>query len=126
MVAQELGCEFAYAGRLAPTTPTGLYQVEYRVPASLHAAVKGRRVAIVNDFINAGSAVRGAHQDLLAIGAHVLAVGTLVLLGDSYRAFVNERGLALEALAEMPNDLWTPAECPLCRQGIQLESPAVA
>jgi len=59
LVSLELGCDFAYAERFADTTREGLYPVEYRLPKALQSAVKGKRVAIVNDVISAGSAVRG-------------------------------------------------------------------
>src|SRR5258708_25479989 len=59
LVSLELGCDFAYAERFADTTREGLYPVEYRLPKALQPAVQGKRVAIVNDVINAGSAARG-------------------------------------------------------------------
>jgi hypothetical protein len=38
--------------------------VKYRIPPALRSQVRGKRVAIVNDVINAGSAVRGTFLDL--------------------------------------------------------------
>ncbi len=64
LVALELGCEFIYAERFANTAREGLYPVEYRLPKALQSAVQGKRVAIVNDVISAGSAVRGTFSDL--------------------------------------------------------------
>ena len=121
LVSLELGCDFVYAERFANTAHKGLYPVEYRLPKALHAAVKSKHVAIVNDVISAGSAVRGAFCDLQSIGAHVVAIGALLALGDSIAGFAAERQVALELLEQMPHSLWTPSRCPLCAAGQPLE-----
>ena len=69
MVANELGCDFAYAERFPDPGNDALFPVRYRVPAALRPFVAGRRVAIVNDVISAGSAVRGTLADLRGCGA---------------------------------------------------------
>jgi len=121
LVSLELGCDFVYAERFANTAHKGLYPVEYRLPKALHAAVKSKHVAIVNDVISAGSAVRGAFCDLQSIGAHVVAIGALLALGDSIAGFAAEHQVALELLEQMPHSLWTPSRCPLCAAGQPLE-----
>ena len=121
LVSLELGCEFAYAERFADTTREGLFPVEYRLPRALQPVVRGKRVAIVNDVISAGSAVRGTFSDLQALGARVVAIGALLALGDAIGKFTAEHHVALELLERMPNNLWMPSECPLCAAGVQLE-----
>jgi orotate phosphoribosyltransferase len=121
LVALELGCDFAYAERFADTTREGLFPVEYRLPRALQPFVKGKRVAIVNDVISAGSAVRGTYSDLQAIGADVVAIGSLLALGDAISEFAAGQGVALELLERMPNNLWTPSQCPFCAAGTPLE-----
>ena len=121
LVALELGCDFVYAERFANTAREGLYPVEYHLPKALHPAVKGKRVAIVNDVISAGSAVRGAFSDLQAIGANIVAIGALLALGNSIAGFTSEHRVALEFLNQMPHNLWTPSECPLCAAGQRLD-----
>jgi orotate phosphoribosyltransferase len=121
LVSLELACRFVYAERFSDTAPKGLYPVEYRLPKALHPAVKGQRVAIVNDVISAGSAVRGAFSDLQAIGANIVAIGALLALGDSIAGFASEHHIAVELLNQMPHHLWTPSECPLCAAGQPLE-----
>jgi orotate phosphoribosyltransferase len=121
LVSLELACRFVYAERFSDTAPKGLYPVEYRLPKALHPAVKGQRVAIVNDVISAGSAVRGAFSDLQAIGANIVAIGALLALGDSIAGLASEHHVALELLNQMPHNLWTPSECPLCAAGKPLE-----
>jgi orotate phosphoribosyltransferase len=120
-VAEELGVEFSYADRLAPRETEGLYPVEYRIPGALRDRLRGKRVAIVNDVVNAGSAVRGTFVDLEACGAEPVALGTLLVLGSWAATFAEERGLALETLSTLPNNLWEPSECPLCAAGAPLE-----
>src|SRR5580700_2553134 len=126
LVSLELGCDFVYAERFANTAHQGLYPVEYRLPKALHQAVKSKRVAIVNDVISAGSAVRGAFFDLQSIGAEVLAIGALLALGDSTAGFAAEHQVALELLQQMPYNLWTPSRCPLCAAGQPLEAVATS
>jgi orotate phosphoribosyltransferase len=121
LVSLELGCDFVYAERIADTSRKGLFPVEYRLPRSLQPAVKGKRVAIVNDVINAGSAVRGTFFDLQELGSVVVVIGALLALGDAIGKFAAEGGVALEHLERMPNNLWTPSECPLCAAGRPLE-----
>jgi orotate phosphoribosyltransferase len=122
LVSLELGCEFVYAERFADETREGLFPVEYRLPKALRPAVKDKRVAIVNDVINAGSAVRGAFIDLQTQGAHVVAISALLALGEAIVEFATEHGVALELLERKPNHLWTPSECPLCASGVPLET----
>jgi orotate phosphoribosyltransferase len=123
MVASQLGVEFSYAERLPPSerpADAPLFQVKYELPRVLRARVQGKRVAIVNDVVSAGSAVRGTLTHLRACGATVVAIGALAIMGTAARRFAEEEGLVLESLAEFPHGLWTPAECPLCRSGVPL------
>ena len=121
LVSLELGCDFVYAERFANTSREGLFPVEYHLPRALHGAVRGKRAAIVNDVISAGSAVRGALRDLQSLGAEVVTIGALLRLGDSIGKFAGENRIALELLQEMPHNLWTPEECPLCAAGEPIE-----
>jgi orotate phosphoribosyltransferase len=121
LVSLDLGCQFTYAERFEDTTRQGLFPVQYRLPKSLHSAVSGKRVAIVNDVISASSAVRGTFFDLREMGAEVVAISALLALGDVIAEFANEHGVALELLERMPHNLWQPSECPLCAAGIALQ-----
>jgi orotate phosphoribosyltransferase len=75
MTALQLDVLFTYSERYARPAEGGLFPAGYRVPAPLREGLRGRRVAIVNDVINAGSAVRGTFADLEACGAEVVAIG---------------------------------------------------
>jgi len=121
MVAEECDVAFAFAERFAPPPSDALYQVRYRIPDALRDGLRGTSVAIVNDITNAGSAVRGTYEDLVACGARPVVLGTLVAFGAWSTSFANEHGLALEALERLENNLWIPDECPLCAAGEPLE-----
>jgi len=123
LVAETLGRPFIYSER-EPVTPQsgGLYPFHYRVPDPLRAEVHGRRVAIVNDIINAGSAVRGTFIDLKSCGAEVVALGALAVLGDWAGTFAGAERVTLEALDTFANVIWEPDACPLCARGEPLSS----
>lgn len=121
LVASALDKPFVYAERFARPSDDGLFPAGYRIPKALRAGLRGKRVAIVNDVINAGSAVRGAYFDLKDCGAQVVSVSALLVLGDAFPAFAAQHGVALHSLTAMPNNLWTPDECPLCAQGLPLQ-----
>ncbi len=121
LVSLELGCDFAYAERFADTTREGLYPVEYRVPRALQPGVKSKRIAIVNDVVNAGSAVRGTFSDLKALGAGVVAIGALLALGDAIAEFAAEHHVALELLGADADQLMDTLPMSLCAAGMPLE-----
>jgi orotate phosphoribosyltransferase len=84
--------------------------------------VRGKAIAVVDDAISAGSAVRGTLADLESRGGKPVAVGALLILGPGAERLCRERGLALEGIAQIPYEVWLPAECPLCASGATLRS----
>jgi orotate phosphoribosyltransferase len=153
MVAEQLGLPWVYANRQPPgwpvpsprrawseqsgDSPTSsedaeraplnhaarLFRVAYPIPTELADVVRGRRVAVINDVTNAGSAVRGALDSLQAHNATPVVIATLLALGDAPAALAASAGIPLEALAHEPNTLWERAACPLCAAGEPLVSP---
>jgi orotate phosphoribosyltransferase len=124
MVALELDVEFYFAERM--TTPNGgasLYAAVYRVPNGLRGALSGKRVAVVDDAINAGSAVRATLADLTTCGARPVAIGALLVLGDRAATLAGEAQIPLEYVALLSSAIWPPAACPLCAAGQPLERP---
>ena len=114
MVAEELDVEFYFAEQFIRAGANDLYPVGYRIPAALRDRILGKRIAVVDDVINAGSAVRGAVEDLEACGAQLIAIGSLLVLGLHARAFAASKRVALETLAYLAkNDLWEPSSCPV-------------
>ncbi|MDP9281539.1 MAG: orotate phosphoribosyltransferase [Chloroflexota bacterium] len=124
MIATELGIDAIVAERFDTPRATGLFPVRYRIAETQRHKARGRRIAIVDDAISSGSAVRGTHADLVACGALPVALGALVVFGDAAAQFAADNGLALEAVERMPFDMWRPAECPLCEAGVALDTAA--
>lgn len=123
LVARALGAEFCFTERVPAGQGEGLFRAEYRLPRAFALQVAGRRVAMVDDVMSAGSALRGTHAALLAHGAIPVAAGALLALGSTGADFFAQRGLAVVAVIRDRHTLWTPAECPLCVAGEALENP---
>lgn len=122
MVAEELDVEFCFAEQFSRPSTDGLFPMGYRVPASLRPRIKGKRVAVIDDAINAGSAVRGAIEDLRICEAQLVAIGALLQLGDRATDLARAEGVPLVTLMRIESgSLWSPAVCPLCRAGTPLE-----
>jgi len=94
--------------------------VDYRIATALRDHVKGRRIAIVDDAVSAGSAVRATHADLVALGGVPVMIGALLVMGPGAAAFAAEKAIPLERLVDLPTAIWAPAECPMCAVGTPL------
>ena len=86
--------------------------------------MRGKRVAIVDDVMSAGSALRGTFLELKTHAAEPVVAGALLVLGSVGSGFFAEQGVAVEALANEDYDLWLPPECPHCQAGVELEDVA--
>jgi len=117
MVAAELRLPFTYSAPLPEEQPTKLYPVRYQLPGVLRAEVRGKRVAIVNDAINVGSAVRATFADLERCEAKPVAIAALAVLTPWASRFAETNGLGLEVLTSLESDVWTPTACPMCIRG---------
>jgi orotate phosphoribosyltransferase len=122
MIGGKLGIESFHTDRFDPPGAGGLFPVRYTVPAGDRARLRGKAVAIVDDAISAGSAVKGTLADLLACGARPVACGALIIFGDRADAFAKETNLKLEAVTRMSLGMWKPDECPLCKADVPIES----
>jgi orotate phosphoribosyltransferase len=124
-VAADLGTRFAAAERHAHD-PGGLYSAlysaQYRLPPSVVPRLRGRRVAVVDDVVNAGSAVRSTLAAVAAAGGDPVATGALLRLGDTALRHPEIARRPLEVLDAWPNTVWEPAACPLCAAGVPLEA----
>jgi len=121
MIGADLGVESFHADRIEPPAAAGLFPIKYLVPAAQRERLRGRSVAIVDDAISAGSAVKGTYTDLLACGAEPVACGALIIFGDAADKFAAEKAMQLESIARMSFGIWKPDECPLCRAGTAFE-----
>jgi orotate phosphoribosyltransferase len=122
-VAAALEVEFWYTERTPSPASGGLYQARYRLPPAFSSRAHRKRVAIVDDVMSAGSAARGTYAELQVHGSQAVVVGALLVLGTAGVDFFQRHGLAVEAMARLPYNLWSPAECPHCAAGVPLQCP---
>jgi len=126
MVAAELGIPSCFSERAEGADNGALYSVDYRVPDAFHDHLRGKAVAIVDEAINAGSATRATFGALQALQARPTVVGALLMLGKAASPFLQENDLPVEHIAYLANELWEPADCPLCAAGVPLSTPPAA
>ena len=119
-VAEILGAAFlpAYAG---PGRPP-----RYRLPAPVRGQIAGWRVAVVDDAVNAGTAVRASCQELRSAGAEPVAVAALLALGEAGAVITGALGLPFHAAEALPSQVWPAGACPRCEAGDPLEQPPPA
>jgi len=122
LVAQALDVDFCFTERLMPRDATGLYQAKYILPPAFSARVRGRRIAMVDDVMSAGSALRGTYTELQTHGAAPVVAGALMVLGTTGADFFAEQQVAVEAVVRESYSLWLPSECPLCATGTPSEN----
>ena len=110
--AHHLGALAVYAEKL-PAGGIGLRRGYDRLAAT-------RRVLVVEDVLNTGGSVRETVSAVRDAGGEVVAVAALCNRGG-----VTARDLdvpALMALLELSLDSWEAAACPLCRDGVPINT----
>jgi len=123
MLATALKVEFFFTERVMLGEGAGLYQAQYHLPRPARSRVGDKRLAVVDDAISAGSAVRASYVELQGHGAEPVVIGALLMLGSAASPYFAERGVPIETVVRVPFDLWVPAECPLCASGEALDDP---
>jgi len=119
-IAAELGLGFVHAERGVEGGA-----VQYRIPAPLAARLAGRRVLVVDDAINAGSAVGLTLAELRRHGAVPAGIACLLTLGEAAGRIAAAQGVTLLALAALERGMWRPEDCALCAAGVPLQDPVV-
>ncbi len=82
--------------------------------------VAGKRVLVVEDILNTGGSVKDAVAAVRAAGGIVVAVAALVNRGAVTAADVGVP--ALVALLDIALDAWDADACPLCRDGVPVNT----
>lgn len=124
LVAHALAVDFYFTERVMPPDTGGLYQVGYRLAPAFVSRIRGKRLAMVDDVMSAGSALRGTYTELEVNGAVPVVAGALLVLGSTGADFFSHRGVAVEAVAHDNYEMWLPTDCPLCTAGQPLENVA--
>jgi len=116
LLAAELGAGFVFAER----SVSEMGSVRYRIPESLRGALSGRRVLLVDDASNAGSALLATLTDLLDCGSVQAGFASLLTLGEAAAQIAQQHGAPFFTLASLERGMWLPEACPLCRSGTPL------
>ncbi|MBU1879414.1 MAG: hypothetical protein KJ734_10730 [Chloroflexi bacterium] len=115
-LAVEMGAWFAFVERLVSTSGP----VRYRIPESLRETLRGRRVLLVDDVVNAGSALLAALTDVLDCGGELAGLASLLTLGQAASQIAQRYDVPFFTLASLERGMWAPDECPLCSSGVPL------
>jgi len=114
LVAAEIGAGF-FAERIVVGQ-----SVTYRIPGPLRPAVRDRRVLLVDDAVNAGSALLATRQGLLACDAELAGCASLLALGDAAARIAAATGAPFYRLVTLERGMWPADSCPLCAAGAPL------
>ena len=76
------------------------------------------RVLIVEDVITTGGSIRELEKLLERKSAIQAGIAAIIARGES-----SELPPGVRALLGLPAVAWEPGDCPLCRQGLELDAP---
>ena len=122
-VANLLGIDFFYTEREVSDTADGAFAVRYRLPKPIRHAVAGRRIGVMDDVINAGSAVTKTYHELRSYGANPVVMACLLTVGGPSPKQLSAEYQPIESLEHLKSSLWHPNSCPLCESGVPLKDP---
>jgi orotate phosphoribosyltransferase len=122
MIAEQLDLSFVYSQPTGDTSASQLYTRAYSIPTAFEPHLDGKRIAVVDDVINAGSAVTATLVALTAVKAHSVVVASLMTLGQAGRQRITERGPVVETLETRNHQIWPAGQCPMCASNLPLES----
>ena len=114
-VADLLGAAFL-AGYRSPEA-TG-----YHLPA-VQGGIGGWRVGVVDDAVNAGTAVAACLEEVRGRGAVPVAVAALVSLGEASAMLQPRLRVPFYPASTVPSRAWPAERCPLCAEGAPFTDP---
>jgi orotate phosphoribosyltransferase len=82
------------------------------------AVARGERALIVEDVITTGGSVQELVELVGAAGGSVAGVGALIERGEW-----GDLGMASRTLLRLEAAAWDADGCPLCREGVEMETP---
>ena len=91
----------------------------YRLPP-VPGGIGGWRVAVVDDAVNAGTAVAACLDQARRRGAVPVAVAAVLALGQASEIVPASMGVPFYAAGTVPSQAWPAGRCPLCADGIPL------
>jgi orotate phosphoribosyltransferase len=84
------------------------------------AFIPGKRVLIVEDILTTGASARKVVEVVRALGGEVVGVAALCNRGGVQASTVDAPELF--ALTNLNLNTWEPDECPLCQQGVPINT----
>lgn len=121
LLSRTLDVECYFTERIRTGEAGGVFTARYQLPPGLRARVGGKRVAIVDDVMSAGSSMRATMEEMSAHGGETAVVGALFVLGSKGAEFFAQHGLPVESVGQSPFDMWPAEACPLCAAGSTVE-----
>jgi orotate phosphoribosyltransferase len=117
-VADQLDKAFLPAYRDPERQPAGYY-----LPL-VTGGIRGRRVAVTDDAVNAGTAVRACATALRSQAAELVAVGALLALGPAALDVAVDLSVPFYPVETMTSQVWPARDCPLCASGVAVTRPS--
>jgi orotate phosphoribosyltransferase len=108
--------------RFLPAYRARAESTAYRLPR-VRGGIAGWRVALVDDAINAGTAIRACSDQLRAHGAEPTALAALLSLGPGAGAIAESLAVPFYAAETVASQAWPAAQCPMCDSGVPLADP---
>jgi orotate phosphoribosyltransferase len=123
-VAAALGASFVYAERHASGAVTGAGPMAagYTIPPASRATLAGKRIVVVDDVINAGSATVACAREVRDAGGQLIGAASLILRSGADGPVGDRLGVPIECLHSVRWNIWPAAGCPLCGRGVPLDA----
>ena len=99
---------------------TGPLRAPFVLRRGYDDAVRGKRVLVVDDVVNTGLSVRETADAVRAAGGEVVTVACLCTRGNAAPDAVGSPDFVW--LAEVLVPSWPAADCPLCRDGVPVNT----
>ena len=122
-IAEQLGLEFLYTERHVVRPSADRKVVDYKLPIELRRAVRDKKVAVVDDVINAGSAAIKTFRELVSLGAYPVVMAALLTVGGPSPKRLDGQYPPIVALEHLESNLWNPSTCPLCASRVPITDP---
>lgn len=117
-MARQMDKAFIYSERHV----TAAGEVSYVLPTVSQAFVAEKKVLLVDDAINAGSAVRATHKELDRFGGSCVGFAALLTLGSARERMEEEFGVPCISQFDVDRQMWPGNACPLCAAGVSIDT----
>ncbi|MGH7178760.1 MAG: orotate phosphoribosyltransferase [Tepidisphaeraceae bacterium] len=115
IVAETMGIRCFHVERIV-----GRSAVRYRIRQTDRRTLRGLRVVVLDDVINAGSAAQATLRELKTCGALPIALSAILVLGPAASHLAKAWRIPLVALHRHPCRTWDAYNCPLCAEQVPL------